>query len=444
MGAGPSFNCTEECRRRGGGANLVEAPNGTRHSKILAPDGEEEISTPAALHHDEMGLPLGAPVVEARLSASSKGIGPGSGQTEQGQKAKLSSAWGGQVKSSENQMQVGGTQIMHRIKQLPRSHFHAPLGDQSFLDDVIAQITDRKLSVPGPQETAANGDAPVKDGEREGEKVLRPLMDEKAAPVVPSLEADKESATKPADSVASSPPRRAENVAEDEDAEPKIGVIKASMGSRGSSLQPINRSRTSETPKAIPSYTPRELPQVGELGSRPPALEERRWIEAAVRRMFSLLSPALLEALVDAFREWRLPRSVEIVKQATPVSIGPGLCVLLEGVVDVLHCAKGAKESEKVCTYDRCGQCFGELELFYDTAQKTPRAGAGGRKLHWATIVTRTPVMLWTVDRHALKDIPQVIKNAEMTSGGQSPSASARSPPESARSSAETSKINML
>ena len=34
-------------------------------------------------------------------------------------------------------------------------------------------------------------------------------------------------------------------------------------------------------------------------------------------------------------------------------------------MIDVLHCPTGAATSEKVCTYDRCGQCFGELELFY-------------------------------------------------------------------------------
>lgn len=41
------------------------------------------------------------------------------------------------------------------------------------------------------------------------------------------------------------------------------------------------------------------------------------------------------------------------------------LLVTEDGVIDVLHCPTGAATSEKVCTYDRCGQCFGELELFY-------------------------------------------------------------------------------
>lgn len=149
-----------------------------------------------------------------------------------------------------------------------------------------------------------------------------------------------------------------------------------------------------------PLPTPRELPQVGELGNDAPGLEERRWIDAALRRMFKSLGPIALEFLVEAFREWRLPRAAVIVKQATPISTGPGLCVLFDGVVDVLHLPKGGTDSEKVCTYDRCGQCFGELELFYDN-------GNSSRKLHWATISTRTPVVLWTVDRRALQGMMQ-------------------------------------
>ena len=35
-------------------------------------------------------------------------------------------------------------------------------------------------------------------------------------------------------------------------------------------------------------------------------------------------------------------------------------------MIDVLHCPTGGATSEKVCTYDRCGQCFGELEVFYE------------------------------------------------------------------------------
>merc|ERR1712183_261018 len=78
---------------------------------------------------------------------------------------------------------------------------------------------------------------------------------------------------------------------------------------------------------------------------------------------------------------------------------GPGRCVLYIGVVDVLHCPKGSSENEKVCTYDRCGQCFGELELLYNV----PRGEGAGRKLHWATIASRTPVTLWVVPRETLK-----------------------------------------
>merc|ERR1711879_449294 len=109
--------------------------------------------------------------------------------------------------------------------------------------------------------------------------------------------------------------------------------------------------------------------------------------------------PAALENITAAFREWKLPPCAAIVKQGTAISSGPGLCILLTGVVDVLHCPKGATESEKVCTYDRCGQCFGELELFFDS----PEGGRSNRKLHWATIASRTPVTLWTVTRDVLR-----------------------------------------
>ena len=40
-----------------------------------------------------------------------------------------------------------------------------------------------------------------------------------------------------------------------------------------------------------------------------------------------------------------------------------------EAVPALCECASrnpSRSSSEKVCTYDRCGQCFGELELFYD------------------------------------------------------------------------------
>jgi len=135
------------------------------------------------------------------------------------------------------------------------------------------------------------------------------------------------------------------------------------------------------------------------IGTCPPGREERRWIEIAVRRMFRSLGPNALDCITDAFREWKLPPSAAIVKQGAPIAMGPGLCVLLAGVVDVLHCPKGSSESEKVCTYDRCGQCFGELELVFDT----PRGDAGGRKSHWATIATRTPATLWIISRNALR-----------------------------------------
>eukprot|EP00419_Tripos_fusus_P013377 CAMPEP_0172751450 /NCGR_PEP_ID=MMETSP1074-20121228/151670_1 /TAXON_ID=2916 /ORGANISM="Ceratium fusus, Strain PA161109" /LENGTH=147 /DNA_ID=CAMNT_0013583761 /DNA_START=66 /DNA_END=506 /DNA_ORIENTATION=+ len=135
------------------------------------------------------------------------------------------------------------------------------------------------------------------------------------------------------------------------------------------------------------------------MGSIPPSQEERRWIQGALRCMFRSLVPTSLEALTRAFREWRLPANAAIVKQAAPIATGPGLCVLLSGVVDVIHCQRGETQGEKVCTYDRRGQCFGEIELFFDS----PLGQGYGRKSHWATTATRTPATLWTISRSSLR-----------------------------------------
>lgn len=160
---------------------------------------------------------------------------------------------------------------------------------------------------------------------------------------------------------------------------------------------PLKDRPASVMPTLVGTLEPADLSQ---LGVQAPGREERRWIEAAVRRMFRSLGPAALESITEAFREWKLQPCTAIVKQQSPISMGPGLCVLFEGVVDVLHRPMGSQTNEKVCTYDRCGQCFGELELLYDA----PRATSGaGRKLHWATIATRTPVTLWTINRDTLR-----------------------------------------
>lgn len=130
------------------------------------------------------------------------------------------------------------------------------------------------------------------------------------------------------------------------------------------------------------------------LGILPPGVEERSWIQFAVRNMFSSLSAEGMSVLLGAFRELQLPPCRAIVKQGSPINTGPGLCVLFDGVVDVLHSPSGSTEPQKVCTYDRRGQCFGEIQLFFDTP-----SGGGPRRQHWATISTRTKVTLWAVNR---------------------------------------------
>lgn len=153
--------------------------------------------------------------------------------------------------------------------------------------------------------------------------------------------------------------------------------------------------------RAVPSQHGCEAPPAADpalLGSEPPGVEDRRWIDATVRRMFRSLGPETLLQIANSFREWRLPASVAIQQQSAPISTGPGVCVLTSGVVDVFHHPlKAGEEAQKVCTYDRCGQSFGDLELIYEPMSSTPR------KSHWASVVTRTPVVLWVVDRQLLQ-----------------------------------------
>jgi len=134
------------------------------------------------------------------------------------------------------------------------------------------------------------------------------------------------------------------------------------------------------------------------MGDRRPEGHERHLIESALYKIFSTLEPQSLETIVQSFREWKLPSNVAIVLQNSPITTGPGLSVLVEGVVDVLHCPKGTQQFQKVCTYDRCGQLFGELELIYDA----PRPSGTVRKSHWATVATRVSCTLWSVDREKL------------------------------------------
>mmetsp|Transcript_46453 Transcript_46453/g.85096 ORF Transcript_46453/g.85096 Transcript_46453/m.85096 type:complete len:462 (-) Transcript_46453:165-1550(-) len=146
-----------------------------------------------------------------------------------------------------------------------------------------------------------------------------------------------------------------------------------------------------------------QLAELDSIASTPPLGCERQLIEIALRKMFSKLETVAIDHIVDTFREWRLPPNVAIVQQGAPITTGPGLCILRDGVVDVLHRPKGAPagiaELERVCTYDRTGQCFGELELIYNA----PRPNGAPRKTHWSTIATRTHVTLWMITRDALQ-----------------------------------------
>merc|ERR1719272_264914 len=82
------------------------------------------------------------------------------------------------------------------------------------------------------------------------------------------------------------------------------------------------RPKVATMPTLAGTLEPADMSQ---LGTKPPGREERRWIEAAVRRMFRSLGPAALEDITEAFREWKLQPCTAIVEQGKPVSVGPGL-----------------------------------------------------------------------------------------------------------------------
>jgi len=233
----------------------------------------------------------------------------------------------------------------------------------------------------GRQGPSPGGDAPADDPEGDGQA---------AAAEVARIDPEEVAAELPSDVHRAQAPARSLN----------NGCRTAVTGAGGRGHWPVQGPPVELPPLRVerPLDHSRNTPRAPAHGG-PPGRDERRWIEAAVRRMFRSIGPTSLDTITEAFREQKLKAAVEIVQQAAPIATGPGLCVLFEGVIDVLHRHVGSDEREKVCTYDRCGQCFGELELCYDA----PRAGAGRRR-HWATIATRTAVTLWSVDRDVLRD----------------------------------------
>mmetsp|Transcript_43291 Transcript_43291/g.99781 ORF Transcript_43291/g.99781 Transcript_43291/m.99781 type:complete len:269 (+) Transcript_43291:44-850(+) len=134
------------------------------------------------------------------------------------------------------------------------------------------------------------------------------------------------------------------------------------------------------------------------LGLEPPTRLECRLIEMAVQRIFTLDGQHLQE-LVSRFRQWELPANTSIVRQGAAISSGPGLTVLSDGVVDVFRTNAEGDEQERLCTYDRSGQCFGELQLLYNSSVNT------NRRIHWATIATRTAATVWVISRSNFKEV---------------------------------------
>mmetsp|Transcript_9168 Transcript_9168/g.20428 ORF Transcript_9168/g.20428 Transcript_9168/m.20428 type:complete len:283 (+) Transcript_9168:62-910(+) len=134
------------------------------------------------------------------------------------------------------------------------------------------------------------------------------------------------------------------------------------------------------------------------IGTMPPSRLQSHLIEVAVKKMFALESSEL-ESVILGFREWRLPANTCIVRQGTAITSGPGLSVLMDGIVD-MFLATGKGPPEKLCTYDRCGQCFGELAQLYTASSASVGAK---RRTHWATIATRTATTLWVITRSAFQ-----------------------------------------
>lgn len=97
------------------------------------------------------------------------------------------------------------------------------------------------------------------------------------------------------------------------------------------------------------------------------------------------------------FECWTIPPGVAIVEQGMPVSSGPAFSILSEGTVDVFVRPAGGAHSEHMLTYDKPGQCFGNVELLHPAL-----ASSAQRRRHWATMATRTPVVLWAVRQGAL------------------------------------------
>merc|ERR1712110_210884 len=88
-------------------------------------------------------------------------------------------------------------------------------------------------------------------------------------------------------------------------------------------------------------------------------------------------------------KESKVDEGEEVIKQgAQVVSDEPGLYVIESGKLDVYK-ASDVKlgRGNRVFTYDKQGQSFGELALLYNA----PRA---------ATIVAQTPSQLWSIDRN--------------------------------------------
>lgn len=144
------------------------------------------------------------------------------------------------------------------------------------------------------------------------------------------------------------------------------------------------------------------------VSGEPPGID-LAWIVDTLSHAFRI-KPKHIVGASQLFRRWTIPPRVAIVEQGMPVSSGPALSILFDGIVDVFVRPAGGVHSEHVLTYDRPGHCFGNVELLLPALASSPQ-----RRRHWATMATRTPVILWAVQRDVLQKFIREIERDEDT-----------------------------
>eukprot|EP00971_Amphidinium_carterae_P278353 5525451-Amphidinium_carterae.1 len=127
--------------------------------------------------------------------------------------------------------------------------------------------------------------------------------------------------------------------------------------------------------------------------------------------MFERINDCPQGRITACFKKWTVSAGTCFVSQGTSLAKGPCIFMLVDGVVDVWHVSRIELEPQLVCTYDRWGQCFGELsELYIHDTPSTRTPNTMTRKTHWATFAARTAAVLFVADRDVLRECMQRAK----------------------------------